>query len=99
MSTALLVQIDGVTVPLDDCFWVRIDSAGCAFSSITGDMAATEEQAHKAFKPRQRDRDRDIRQGFTVRLLSHDQWRDQAAPCFYGKCAHHPKPAGAGGPR
>lgn len=83
-----MVIIDGATVRLADCFWVRTDATGCAYSSLHGDMAATAEQAHKEFKPRQRDRDRDTRQGYTVQLLTRYQWDEQVRDCFYGRCEH-----------
>lgn len=84
----LLVQVDGQTVRLTDCFWVRVDQNGCAYGSMVGDAAATPEQAHREFAPRQRDRDRDVRQGYTIRLLTREQWRQHAQPCFLGQCEH-----------
>ncbi|MET9467394.1 hypothetical protein ABZY44_21825 [Streptomyces sp. NPDC006544] len=84
----LLVEIDGQTVPLTDCFWVRVDKSGCAYGSMVGHAAATPEQAHREFAPRARDRDRDVRQGYTIRLLTREQWRQQAQPCFLGQCVH-----------
>jgi hypothetical protein len=84
----LIVEIDGQQHDLADCFWVRADANGCAYSSVHGDMASTPEQAHGQMKPSKRDRDRDDRQGYTVRLLTHEQWRAQASPCFHGTCDH-----------
>lgn len=85
----LLVDIDGQQHRLADCYWVRLNPDGCAFSSAwAGPSTATAELAHREFVPRKRDRDREIRQGWTVRLLSGDQWREQAQPCFLGKCQH-----------
>lgn len=88
MTAQLLVRIDGTTHPLNDCFWVRTDKNGCAYGSLLGNCAVNEEQAHKEFAPRQRDRDRDIRQGYRIQLLTHEQWRQQAQPCFLGCCTH-----------
>jgi hypothetical protein len=84
----LIVEIDGQQHNLNDCFWVRTDPTGCAYSSIHGDMASTAEQAHRQMKPLKRDRDRDDRQGYTVRLLTHEQWDAEARPCFLSKCDH-----------
>jgi hypothetical protein len=84
----LMVQIDDQTVPLTRCKWVLLDPAGCAFSSSTGDSFVDAEQAHKPWKPRQRDRDRQIRQGWTVQLVTNDAWSTDIAPCFYGTCEH-----------
>lgn len=86
--TDLMAVISGKPVPLADCKWVRFDPQGCAYSSSYGDAAATPEEARKRFVPRQRDRDREIRKGWTVQLLSKRQWGDQAAACFYGTCDH-----------
>lgn len=88
MTTTLMAVIDGTPVPLTDCFWVRFNADGCAYSSLHGDMAATAEQAHRDLIPRQRDRDRDARLGYTIQLLTREQWREQAQDCFYGHCTH-----------
>lgn len=79
---------DGAMHPLSECKWVRVNPQGCAYSSSYGDAATTPEDAHKQFVPRQRDRDRETRNGWTVQLLSKQEWDEQAAPCFYGNCAH-----------
>lgn len=85
----LLVEIDGETVPLSDCFWIRANAAGCAYSSMwAGASTASADLAYREFVPLKRDRDREVRQGWTVRLLTPAQWREQAAPCFNGKCEH-----------
>ncbi|MEU4502606.1 hypothetical protein [Streptomyces sp. NPDC024089] len=86
----LMVQIDGQSTPvrLADCFWVLTDGQGCASGSMVGHSAATEEAARRDFTPRSRDRDRQIRQGWRVRLLSKEQWRQDAQPCFLSECSH-----------
>lgn len=84
----LMVEIDGQTLPLRSCHWVLFGPNNCAYGSEYGDGATDAEQAHKNFTPRQRDRDRQTRQGYRVELLTKDQWREQAGPCFYGKCTH-----------
>ncbi|MFJ4738760.1 hypothetical protein [Streptomyces sp. NPDC088775] len=86
----LMVQIEGQPTPvrLADCFWVLTDGRGCASGSMVGHSAATEEAAHQDFTPRTRDRDRQTRQGWRVRLLSKEQWRQDAGPCFLGECQH-----------
>lgn len=87
--TRLLVEIDGEAIPLADCNWVRYSPAGCAYSSVwAGASTATAELAHREFVPLKRVRDREIRQGWTVRLLTPKQWQEQAKPCFYGDCEH-----------
>jgi len=84
----LMVQIDGVTLPLSDCFWVRYNPAGCAVGSLHGECAIDAEQAHKEFTSRQRDRDRETRQGYRHELLTREQWQQHAQPCLLGKCQH-----------
>ncbi|MFJ7999043.1 hypothetical protein ACIQ7D_18110 [Streptomyces sp. NPDC096310] len=84
----LTAQIDGQMVSLIECHWVLFDPDGCAQASKYGDAAVDETAAHRDFTPRQRDRDRQTRQGYTVQLLSKTQWRKQAGPCFYGTCQH-----------
>lgn len=84
----LLVVIDGKTSDLRSCHWVLFGPNNCAYASEYGDGATTAEQAHKNFTPRQRDRDRQTKQGYHVELLSKAQWKKQAGPCFYGTCQH-----------
>jgi hypothetical protein len=84
----LMVEIDGQTLALSDCFWVRADASGCVYGSLHGDQVTNPDNAHKQFVPRQRDRDRDQRQGYTIRLLTREQWKRQAEPCFMGHCQH-----------
>jgi hypothetical protein len=89
----LMVEIDGQTLPLARCFWVRADSRGCVYSSLHGDQVTHADEAHKQFVPRQRDRDREIRQGYTIRLITREQWKEQAEPCFMGHCKHRAEAA------
>ncbi|TFI30093.1 hypothetical protein [Streptomyces sp. 4R-3d] len=89
----LMVRIGEETVSLRTCHWVLLGPDGCAYASEYGDGALDAERAHRNFTPRQRDRDRQTRQGYTVQLLTKDQWRKRAAPCFYGKCPHRKQAA------
>lgn len=88
----LMVQVDGQTVPLKGCFWVRFDNAGCATGSahaVSGlTTLATAEQAQQDLVPYKRDRDRETKQGVRYELLTKQQWREQAMPCFTGDCQH-----------
>lgn len=90
----LLVVIDGKTRDLRSCHWVLFGPNDCAYASEYGDGAVDAEQAHKNLRPYKRDRDREIKQGYHVELLSKEQWREQAGPCFYGTCTHR-KPEAA----
>lgn len=84
----LLVSIGGETTTLRSCHWVLFGPNNCAYASEYGDGAVDAEQAHKNLRPYKRDRDREIKQGYHVELLSKKQWRDKAGPCFYGTCTH-----------
>ncbi|WP_158813196.1 hypothetical protein [Streptomyces rimosus] len=84
----LMVNLDGRTVPLADCHWVLFDADGCAEGSLFGRCAVDEEQAHQELRPLKRDRDREARRGYQVRLLTREQWRRDAKPCLLGRCEH-----------
>lgn len=86
--TRLLVELDGQTFPLAALFWVRYTPDGCATGSLTGDMAASAEQAHREFTSRQRDRDRESRQGYRHELVTQKQWKATVQPCFHRTCEH-----------
>ena len=85
----LMVEIDGDTVALKDAVWVEYRPCGCPCSVLTaawGDDTAfaTEEQARREFTPLKRDRDRAIKQGYTLRLVTFAHYRaeiDIAAHC------------------
>ncbi|MBB4984961.1 hypothetical protein [Streptomyces nymphaeiformis] len=89
----LMVQIDDTVIPLSQCFWIRADRTGCVFSSSHGDTAMTAADAHKDFTPRQRDRDRELKNGWTIRLVTRGQWDEQAKPCLMATCEHRKQAA------
>lgn len=93
MPPELLARIDGQTVSLAACFWTLANKHGCTFGSLHGNCAVDEEQAHREFTPRQRDRDRQHREGYTIQLLTKEQWKAQAEPCFMGRCEHRTEAA------
>jgi hypothetical protein len=76
----LMVEIDGETVELKDAVWVEHRPCGCACSVMTADWGdgmafATEDQARKELIPLKRDRDRSIKQGFTLKLVTFARYR------------------------
>lgn len=89
----LMVQIGDEVLPLAQCFWIRVSPSGCVFSSVHGDTALTAADAHKEFTPRQRDRDRETKQGWKVQLVTKAQWKEQAEPCFMRTCEHRQQAA------
>lgn len=88
----LMVQIDGQMVPLTDCFWVRVNSEGCAVGSVRPDLhdelIATPQQAQREWSTTKRQRASDEKHGMQHLLLSPKQWDEQAKPCFLGRCGH-----------
>lgn len=75
----LMVQIGDQTVPLTDCVWIEYAPCGCPCSVLTaayGDTAhATEEQARYHLCPTKRERDKAIRQGFRLELMTFARYR------------------------
>lgn len=76
----LMVEIDGQTVALKDAVWVERRPCGCPCSVMNADWGdgmvfATEDQARKELIPLKRDRDRAIRRGFTMELISFEHYR------------------------
>ncbi|WP_405531595.1 hypothetical protein OG592_27315 [Streptomyces avidinii] len=80
MST-LLVQIDDQTLPLSKCVWVEYRPCGCPCGVMNADWGddmvyATEEQARREMYPLKRERDKSIKQGFALKLLTFTNYRD-----------------------
>ena len=84
----LIVQIGDTLIPLSQCFWVYADPTGCVYGSSHGNTAINPTEAHKDFTPKQRDRDRELKAGWTIRLVTRKQWDEQALPCIKGTCEH-----------
>lgn len=85
----LMVEIDGETHRLTDCNWVLKNGAGCAIGSLwAGADVASADLAHREFRPLKRDRDRNIRAGYTLELVSREQWKQRIQPCFTASCSH-----------
>ena len=84
----LLARVGDTTVPLRACHWVLLDGNGCAHGSLLGDAHSRADDAHREFTPRQRDRDRQTRQGWRVELLTGEQWDQRARRCLLGRCDH-----------
>jgi hypothetical protein len=88
-----MVEIDGVTMPLDDCGWMLRRSCGCVTAVMTASWngnveAADEESAWLAFYADERPRKRKIEQakraGYTVALTT----RRAASEEFRKPCPH-----------
>jgi hypothetical protein len=77
----LMVEIDGQTVELKDAVWVAYRPCGCACSVMDadwgeGEVFATEDQALREFYPLKKDRDRSIKQGYTLQLVTFKHYRE-----------------------
>jgi len=77
----LLVLIDEKPVPLHNCTWVEYAPCGCAVSVVMAAMAdgsralPTEDDARRHLDPKKRDRDKAIRQGYRLELMTMDRYR------------------------
>lgn len=90
----LMVQIDDKAVPLTDCVWVESRPCGCPcgvlMASYSDTVYATEDQARRSFCPTKRERDKAIKQGFTLELITFERYRaeiDLTAKCPHAKAA------------
>lgn len=95
----LSVEIDGQMVALSDAVWVQSRPCGCPCSVMDadwgdGEVFASEDQAWHELHPLKRDRERFMRQGYTIRIVTFRHYRehiDLRQTCDTCK----PKPKGA----
>jgi hypothetical protein len=87
----LMVQIGGETVPLKDCGWFQRKACGCIVSALLavqgGDTYATAEQAHKVWRRDKRSREKDIRDGLTIELITMAHYREHIGAKW--ECEQH----------
>lgn len=87
----LMAVIDGTPVPLKDCSWVQTMACGCICTVATAaydDVAyATEQQIHEHTTPLKKERERDIKRGFTWELITFEQYRARYGVDAW-KCKH-----------
>lgn len=97
----LMVEINGQAVELKDAVWVACRPCGCACSVMDadwgdGEVFASADQAWREFWPATRDRDRAIKQGYRLELVTFQHYRqhvDILANC--DACKPQPKGAAA----
>lgn len=86
-----MAVIDGKPIPLIDCSWVQTMACGCICSVATAAYAdvayATEQQIHEHTEPLKRERDRQIKNGFTWELMTFEQYKVRYGACDW-KCPH-----------
>lgn len=89
-----MAVIDGTPVPLKDCSWVQTMACGCICTVATAAYAdvayATEQQIHEETEPLKRDRDRQIKNGFTWKLMTFEQYKARYGGPDAWKCKHTP---------
>ncbi|MFD5508954.1 hypothetical protein ACFWIB_14425 [Streptomyces sp. NPDC127051] len=77
----LMVQIDGEAVPLASCGWLMRETCGCIVAALVavptkGIVYATAEQAHRHLEPNKRVRDKDVREGRHMELITMAHYRE-----------------------
>jgi hypothetical protein len=96
----LKVEIDGETVPLDECGWIERRPCGCIVAATvavvntvddSGWVLATAHQAHRHLNPTKRDRDRAAKAGLTTELITMRHYRKNIGPNW--ECGQHRKAA------
>jgi hypothetical protein len=96
VSSGLTVTINDQPVPLDECGWLEREPCGCIVSVVvavveakggTGWVLATADQARQHFAPRKRDRERAIKAGLTVELITMTHYREHIGANW--ECATH----------
>jgi hypothetical protein len=89
----LMVQINGVQVPLKDCAWFQCKACGCIVAALLAvqecDTYATAEQAHKAWRRDKRSREKDSRDGLTIELMTMAHYREHIGANW--ECDQHKK--------
>ncbi|WP_042174633.1 hypothetical protein [Streptomyces sp. NBRC 110035] len=88
----LLVLIDNKPTPLHDCAWVEYASCGCAVSVAMAAMddgsraLPTEDDARRHLEPSKRARDKQIRQGDRLELMTMDRYHAEVELAV--RCPH-----------
>lgn len=85
----LMVELDGVTVPLADCDYVLWKPCGCPRGvSVARLDVVTEDDAWKSFFPTKRERERVQRQGHRMELMTHTRYLAEVYELMRAKCPH-----------
>lgn len=82
---ALMVELEGRTVPLNGCQYVLWEACGCprgvtVASEGRPEPVVTEDDAWRMFFDRKRDRDRAQRNGLRMELMTKDRWSREVMP-------------------
>jgi hypothetical protein len=71
----LMVELDGVTVPLADCRYVLWSACGCPRGATAcGGRVVSEDDAWKSLFPTKRERDWEQKRGMRMELMTHERW-------------------------
>lgn len=91
---ALMVELEGRTVPLNGCQYVLWEACGCPrgvslASEHRPDPVITEDDAWRMFFDRKRDRERAQRNGLRIELMTHDRYSREVYPLMLQRTCPH----------
>lgn len=99
MTSGLIVRVDGVLVPLDDCGWFERRPCGCLVSGVAavveaenGWVFATAEQASRHWNRTQWEQEQAAREGITVELMTMAHYREHIGAKW--ECEEHAETEG-----
>lgn len=86
----IMVELDGATVPLEDCDWVLRWVCGCPHGVLSARGVADEEQAWREFYEKKSDRTQADKRGDTLELMTHERYSAEVYPLMLVDCPHGP---------
>ena len=86
-TAALRVEVDGKTVPIDECNWAIYRPCGCLRGVLMAEGFPTEEGAWKQFFDKKKAREQARKQGVKIELVTHERWKAELSAKFGSNCA------------
>lgn len=93
----IYLEVDGQPVPVEQCFWMQFSPCGCASGVAVADLRGapliTEDLARIEFTRTNTklEVERDKAAGYTMKLVTRQQYRDTYMEQIKGSCPHDPK--------
>lgn len=86
----LKVEIDGVTVPLDDCDWVLWAPCGCPWgvTKAGSDYCTKEDEVWRIHFSTARAVESAKKKGYSIELVTHEKWNAEIVGPFRNECPH-----------